>query len=217
MERKHREQMALKAQELRERINKRNKKRIEKRLNNICSTSDVSARESLPIVLPFDIEQRVKCDKLDKSIAVKYNNKPLVDGLKKKIDKAEKLPTVNVPKFEKNIPAPVVEKKERQKLNKKSKSNFRKSDRVLDRNKKTGLRPVEEKIISIIENAKGPIAIRTVANLLFGASAVDEAHKAKDNTLIRQIRNGVRKPVIMKILVRCGAGFIVHRAYANKK
>lgn len=86
-----------------------------------------------------------------------------------------------------------------------------KSGRTMDRDKETGLRPVEVKIIDYCRKSKNPVAIKDIAEHLFDSAAVSKASVGvKDNKLIREIRNGIRKPIKDGVLLRSSKGFVIH-------
>lgn len=67
----------------------------------------------------------------------------------------------------------------------------------MDRDKNgDGLRPAERDIVKIVKQARKPIAIRDIAIAMFGENKVKRADdgETKDNTLVRVVRNGIRKP-----------------------
>lgn len=80
--------------------------------------------------------------------------------------------------------------------------------RTMDRDPETGLRPIEDKIISLCKKSKKAMQIRAIAESLFGVNEVKKADEGKDNGLIRQIRNNVRRPVELGILDRPETGHI---------
>lgn len=88
--------------------------------------------------------------------------------------------------------------------------------RIMDRDKSTGLRPIETQIIKICRRTKKPLDVRTIADKLFGSDKVVEASGEKDNKRLREVRNAIRVPIQKEILHKAGSGLVVHKDFADQ-
>jgi hypothetical protein len=88
--------------------------------------------------------------------------------------------------------------------------------RVMDRDKSTGLRPIEAQIVKICRRTKKPLDVRTIADKLFGSDKVLEASGGKDNKRLREVRNAIRVPLQKELLCNAGHGLVVYKDFADQ-
>ena len=200
------EELARRAVELKAKIAARNKEREERQAAGGAPAMALAAKEAeeKEAASRESLAEHIKGDMESKSVKRRkalQKKKPAKAKATKPAKKAKATSEVKMPKEAK---APKVKNMSRGPVR-----------RTMDRDKTTGLRPIETQIIKICRKLKRPVEVRVLAEKLFGADEVLSASGAKDNKRLREVRNAVRVPIQKDLLRRAGSGMVVHKEFAD--